>query len=313
MTTLPIDTVICDPRCQPRQQINEAVVTDYAKAMATGTTFPPVTVFHDETAYWLADGFHRHAAAKEAGRKTIDCTVAPGTLRDAILHAVGANATHGLRRSNDDKRRAVETLLHDPEWAAWSDREIARQCGVTHPFVARMRALSGNDYQMDRVVTRGDSTYRMSRPAPRIRRRWMERLDDDAVILPAMHDLIFQSLKSSIAARGMINPVIVDQDGDIIDGYWRVLAWTHLRAEGMDIEDYPRSVRQFANDQARNELYLDLNLSVMPPTINQRALFAVMLHEDGHAFDDIVDALHITDLAHQRDLKQVFNDLDNAA
>ena len=34
--------------------------------------------------------------------------------------------------TNADKRRAVETLLNDAEWATWSDREIARQCGVHH-------------------------------------------------------------------------------------------------------------------------------------------------------------------------------------
>ena len=54
------------------------------------------------------------------------------------------------------------TLLNDGEWAAWSDREIARACGVTHPFVARLRAdLSGNDYQIarERTVSRGGTTY----------------------------------------------------------------------------------------------------------------------------------------------------------
>jgi hypothetical protein len=52
---------------------------------------------------------------------------------------VGANATHGLRRTNADKRRAALTLLQDEEWQRWSNREIARQCGVTHTFVAKLR------------------------------------------------------------------------------------------------------------------------------------------------------------------------------
>jgi len=33
-----------------------------------------------------------------------------------LLYAVGSNATHGLRRSNADKRRAAQMLLEDPEW-----------------------------------------------------------------------------------------------------------------------------------------------------------------------------------------------------
>jgi hypothetical protein len=31
-------------------------------------------------------------------------------------------------------------LLKDPEWAAWSDREIARQCVVNALMVASVRA-----------------------------------------------------------------------------------------------------------------------------------------------------------------------------
>jgi hypothetical protein len=38
--------------------------------------------------------------------------------RDAILFSVSANGTHGQRRTNEDKRRAVLCLLNDPEWAA---------------------------------------------------------------------------------------------------------------------------------------------------------------------------------------------------
>nr|WP_244557034.1 hypothetical protein [Fulvimarina manganoxydans] len=73
-----------------------------------------------------------------------------GTRRDAILHSVGANATHGMRRTNADKRRAVTRLLEDAEWAAWSDREIARRCGVSQPFVGSMReSHTDNGYQYE--------------------------------------------------------------------------------------------------------------------------------------------------------------------
>lgn len=43
------------------------------------------------------------------------------------------------RRTNADKRRAVETLLRDEEWKKWSDREIARRCGVDNSFASRVR------------------------------------------------------------------------------------------------------------------------------------------------------------------------------
>ena len=52
---------------------------------------------------------------------------------------MGSNADHGKRRSNADKRRSVELLLKDQDWTSWSDREIAKQCAVSHPFVAEIR------------------------------------------------------------------------------------------------------------------------------------------------------------------------------
>jgi hypothetical protein len=54
--------------------------------------------------------------------------------RGPLLHAVGANARHGLRRTNADKRRAVELLLADAEWAAKSSNWIAQTRGVSAVF-----------------------------------------------------------------------------------------------------------------------------------------------------------------------------------
>ncbi len=148
-----------DGGTQPRAQMNPVTVENYAEDMQSGAAFPPIVVFYDGSDYWLADGFHRLAAAKRAELEHIKADVRQGTRRDAVLFSVGANATHGLRRTNDDKRRAVLTLLRDDEWVKWSDREIARQCAVTHPFVAKIRIeLSGNDYQI-RTVTRNGATY----------------------------------------------------------------------------------------------------------------------------------------------------------
>src|SRR5262249_33580652 len=59
------------------------------------------------------------------GHQQLRVEVRQGTRRDAVLHAVGANASHGLRRTRADARRAVLLLLGDPEWRRWSDRAIA--------------------------------------------------------------------------------------------------------------------------------------------------------------------------------------------
>jgi hypothetical protein len=102
--------------------------------------FPPLVVFHDGADYWLADGFHRWHALNQAGKTSAEVDVRSGTVREAILFSLGANGAHGLRRTNADKRKAVESMLADPEWAKWSDHKIADACGVSHPFVAAIRS-----------------------------------------------------------------------------------------------------------------------------------------------------------------------------
>ncbi len=44
-----------------------------------------------------------------------------------------------LRRTNADKRRAVLVLLSDQEWSQWSNREIAKQCGVDEGLVRALK------------------------------------------------------------------------------------------------------------------------------------------------------------------------------
>ncbi len=143
-TTLPIEAITRDWQCQPRTLLIPAVINEYAEAMSGDAIFPPVIVFHEGDTYWLADGFHRVAAATRAGLDGVSCEVREGTIRDAMLYSVSANATHGLQRTNYDKRRVVETLLADPEWSGWSDGEIARRCVVDHKTVARIRESLGN-------------------------------------------------------------------------------------------------------------------------------------------------------------------------
>lgn len=140
MQFLPLSAVRLDDACQPRAVTDLNLAGEYAEAMlANGAVFPPVVVFHDGESYWLADGYHRWHACQVAQIGTIECDVRVGGRREAILHSVGANSEHGWRRSNEDKRKGVLTLLRDSEWGQWSDREIARRCGVDGKTVAGLR------------------------------------------------------------------------------------------------------------------------------------------------------------------------------
>ena len=140
---------------QPRKSINEGTVNEYRQDMLAGAEFPPVTVFHDGFDYWLADGFHRVLASQSLGNKEIKADVKQGDRRDAVLYSAGANTSHGLRRTNADKRRAVMMLLNDPEWSQWSDREIGRRCNVSSMFVGGLRseARTVNIYSSEKKYT----------------------------------------------------------------------------------------------------------------------------------------------------------------
>ena len=137
--SLSITLIKRDGGTQSRAKIYWETVQEYTEALLNGDKFPPIIVYYDGEDYWLADGFHRMDAYIACRQEMIPVTIRQGTRRDAVLHSVGANATHGLRRTNQDKRRAVELLLNDPEWSQWSDREIARVCGVGNVFVSKLR------------------------------------------------------------------------------------------------------------------------------------------------------------------------------
>lgn len=134
-----LKTINTGGNTQSRVSVNEATVAEYAEALRDGVELPPVVVFYDGADFWLADGFHRYHAYRQDGRASIPADVHEGTNREAILYAIGANQAHGLRRTNEDKRKAVSLMLADPEWAAWSDRNIAKHCGVSVPFVGAVR------------------------------------------------------------------------------------------------------------------------------------------------------------------------------
>ncbi len=144
-----------DESVQSRTGFDQQTLDEYIEAWNKGDKFPPVELYFDGTTYWVGDGFHRIQSRLEAnirGNK-IEAIVHSGSKRDAILHSVGANAKHGLRRTNEDKRHAVEILLRDPEWSQWSNREIARQADVSE-FLVRSTRKAIRDLNADELTER---------------------------------------------------------------------------------------------------------------------------------------------------------------
>lgn len=137
--SLPISEIVRDTALQPRAQLDSAIIQEYAERIKAGDKFPPLDVWDTPEGMLLSSGFHRVAAYESAGVKKVECEVHQGTRRDAIWHALGENKTHGLKRTNADKRRAVELALSDEEWRKRSDRSIAEYLGVSNFTVSTIR------------------------------------------------------------------------------------------------------------------------------------------------------------------------------
>ncbi|WP_319405694.1 ParB/RepB/Spo0J family partition protein [uncultured Desulfosarcina sp.] len=146
MAIVSIKNIICDPQVMPREKIDENHVNELVEDLNSGAVFPPVDLFHDGKHYYAADGYHRIEAFKKVGRDEIDAIVHDGDKRDALVFASGANACHGKRRTNEDKRKAVTNLLMDPEWRQESDVTIAEHCKVSQPFVLKVRRWLESTY-----------------------------------------------------------------------------------------------------------------------------------------------------------------------
>jgi hypothetical protein len=156
MTRLALSLIVRDPEVQPRESMNHDLVTQYAEDMLAGIDLPPVVVFHDGERHWLAEGFHRTEGAEQAGLEDIEADIRPGTREDAIWHAAGSNKEHdkgGLRRNNDDKKRAVLMALRHPNALRMPNTAIAAHCGVTDRMVSKHREIIFENFEDDGVRT----------------------------------------------------------------------------------------------------------------------------------------------------------------
>lgn len=146
-----IDKIRFDPaETQARVRINDESIKEYIEAYREGANFPPVVCYFDGKEYWLADGFHRVLAAKQAGYTDIAVDVQRGTKEDAKWHAAGANVSHGIRRTNADKRKAVEfALAVHPEYTS---RAIAKHVGVGHTVVDDIRNQLASDANSTNLI-----------------------------------------------------------------------------------------------------------------------------------------------------------------
>jgi len=159
-TELALDRIDIQGGTQARVRTNEDAIESYSEEMNQGAVFPPIVVYFDGTTHWLADGFHRYLAAKRIARETILAEVNVGGRIDALRHALGANATNGVYRTNDDKRNAAGIALE--QWPELANPVLAEVCRVSVELIRRRRTelvQSGRLQAPERVTGRDGKEY----------------------------------------------------------------------------------------------------------------------------------------------------------
>ena len=139
MKKLNLLNIRTDGGTQPRLELDQNLVKEYAEVMREGVVFPPVEVFHDGSEYWLVDGFHRYFGYKANGLTSIEAIVHTGTLREAQFYAWKANNKHGNRLKAEDIRAIIRIMFADEEYSKWSNNHIAKELNVSSMTVGRVR------------------------------------------------------------------------------------------------------------------------------------------------------------------------------
>lgn len=138
-TTIRVEDIEVLADIQPRaNSLNQEHVGDLLEALELGAELPAVVVYlTPDDRYVLSEGFHRHEAYRRSNRGSVPVEVRRGNYEDAKLNAMASNQAAALKRTREDKRRAVEEVMKmKPHW---SDRQLAQFVGVSHTFVAGLR------------------------------------------------------------------------------------------------------------------------------------------------------------------------------
>jgi len=86
-------------------------------------------------------------------------------------------------------------------------------------------------------------------------------MKDQFQVMPNLSEEEYEALKADVAGRGVVVPVVLDEEGNILDGHHRARAVEELREEGRDVPDYPREIREdLENDADKRDLAWRLNM-----------------------------------------------------
>ena len=134
---------------QMREVLNQELIAEYrdlivdAKSRGEKHPLPPGDVFRSPEGHiTMGGGFHRFFAHQQANETEMECRVHAGGVKEAIIFACQDNETHGLRRTNADRRKAALTVLAMPENKDLSNVAVAKLANVSEAFIRNIRTVA---------------------------------------------------------------------------------------------------------------------------------------------------------------------------
>jgi len=97
-------------------------------------------------------------------------------------------------------------------------------------------------------------------------------------------------LEGSIRKNGVIDPVVLDEDGNILDGNHRVRVWQKLRDEGVKLLDYPRIIHSGLSETEKMALILSLNLARRHMSKKELKGLWALMRSGGMTYERIAEA-----------------------
>lgn len=119
----------------------------------------------------------------------------------------------------------------------------------------------------------------------------------DVQLFDALPSAVEAALRESIRRFGVLVPIVVDQDGNLLDGH-------HRRRIACELGiSWPQIQVEVASDEERLEVARTLNVDRRHLTEEQRREVAVALRQDGHSLRAIAGALGTSHTQVRRDLE----------
>ena len=221
MVEMSVESIEMDPAIQIRDSNHGETIERY---MDSFDQLPPIDVFETPDGVFVADGFHRLAAAIRLGRLTIEVTVHQGTYNDAAEFAVTANVRNGDPLTRAERHRGIRRLkqIHGEEWSL---DQIAEAMAVSRPTVSNVLRVDRfrQSHHTDAVRQLPDASItevlnaqeddRQPLTEAAVERGWSREATRQAV-KNLEDDRVTEQHKAALRA-GEADPVVVTANGEV--------------------------------------------------------------------------------------------------